>query len=32
MDRWQLDTYVLPRWGGRAIDEITKQDVLTELF
>jgi integrase len=27
MDRWQLETYVLPRWGERAIDEITKQDV-----
>ena len=27
MDRWQLDTYVLPRWGERPIDEITKQDV-----
>lgn len=27
MDRWQLETYVLPRWGERPIDEITKQDV-----
>lgn len=27
MDRWQLETYVLPRWGDRPIDEITKQDV-----
>ena len=25
MDRWQLDTYVLPRWGERPIDEVTKQ-------
>ncbi len=27
MDRWQLATYVLPQWGERAIDEITKQNV-----
>ncbi|HSL83524.1 MAG TPA: tyrosine-type recombinase/integrase [Thermoanaerobaculia bacterium] len=27
MDRWQLDAYVLPRWGERPIDEVTKQDV-----
>lgn len=27
MDRWQLETYVIPRWGERPIDEITKQDV-----
>jgi integrase len=27
MDRWQLATYVLPRWGDRPIDGITKQDV-----
>lgn len=27
MDRWQLDTYVLPRWGQRPIGEVTKQDV-----
>jgi len=27
VDRWQLETYVLPRWGKRPIDEITKRDV-----
>jgi integrase len=27
MDRWQLDAYVLPRWGDRPVDEITKRDV-----
>lgn len=27
MDAWQLQTYVLPGWGERPIDEITKQDV-----
>jgi integrase len=27
MDRWQLATYVLPQWGDRPIDGITKQDV-----
>jgi integrase len=27
MDKWQLDTYVLPRWGERPIGEITKQEV-----
>ena len=27
MDRWQLDAYVLPRWGRRLVTEITKGDV-----
>jgi integrase len=27
MDRWQLETYVLPRWGDRPVDEVTKRDV-----
>jgi integrase len=27
MDRWQLDTYVLPRWGDRPVDQVAKQDV-----
>ena len=27
MDRWQLDTYVLPRWGRRLVTDITKGDV-----
>ncbi|HSL83578.1 MAG TPA: tyrosine-type recombinase/integrase [Thermoanaerobaculia bacterium] len=27
MDQWQLDTYVLPRWGRRQVTEITKSDV-----
>lgn len=27
MDVWQLETYVLPGWAERPIDEITKQDV-----
>jgi integrase len=27
MDRWQLDTYVLPRWGRRLVTGITKGDV-----
>lgn len=27
MDRWQLDAYVLPRWGSRPVDQITKRDV-----
>ena len=27
MDRWQLDAYVLPRWGDRPVDQVTKQDV-----
>jgi integrase len=27
MDRWQLDTYVLPRWGRRLVTDITKADV-----
>ena len=27
MDRWQLETYVLPRWGDRPVDQVTKGDV-----
>ena len=27
MDCWQLETYVLPRWGKRGIREISKRDV-----
>ncbi len=27
MDRWQLETYVLPRWGDRPVDQVTKRDV-----
>jgi len=27
MDVWQLETYVLPRWGTRGIAEISKRDV-----
>jgi integrase len=27
LDRWQVDTYVVPQWGERPVDEITKQDV-----
>jgi integrase len=27
MDRWQLETYVLPRWGRRLIADLTKRDV-----
>jgi integrase len=27
MDRWQLDTYVLPRWGRRPAAEVTRRDV-----
>ena len=27
MDRWQLETYVLPRWGKRPVTEVTKRDV-----
>jgi integrase len=27
MDRWQLDTYVLPRWGRRLATDVTKGDV-----
>jgi integrase len=27
MDKWQLNTYVLPRWGRRMVTEITKADV-----
>ncbi len=27
LDRWQLETYVVPQWGERPVDEITKQDV-----
>ena len=27
MDRWQLDTYVLPRWGSRPVEQVTKDDV-----
>jgi len=27
MDRWQLDAYVLPRWGERPVDQVTKGDV-----
>jgi integrase len=27
MDRWQLDTYVLPRWGKRPVTEVTRRDV-----
>jgi hypothetical protein len=27
MDRWQLEAYVLPRWGRRLITELTKRDV-----
>jgi integrase len=27
MDNWQLKTYVLPRWGGRPVTDVTKQDV-----
>ena len=31
MDRWQLETYVLPRWGKRPVGEVTKRDVQTLL-
>ena len=31
MDRWQLDTYVLPRWGKRPVGEVTKRDVVALL-
>ena len=27
MDRWQLEAYVLPRWGRRLVTEVTKRDV-----
>jgi integrase len=27
MDRWQFETYVLPRWRDRAVDQVTKADV-----
>ena len=27
MDRWQLEAYVLPRWGKRPVTEVTKRDV-----
>ncbi len=27
MDRWQIEAYVLPRWGKRPVDEVTKLDV-----
>ena len=27
MDRWQLETYVLPRWGKRPVVEVTRRDV-----
>ncbi|HSO52716.1 MAG TPA: integrase arm-type DNA-binding domain-containing protein, partial [Actinomycetes bacterium] len=27
MDRWQLDAYVLPRWGRRPVTDVTKRDV-----
>ena len=27
MDRWQLEAYVLPRWGDRPVDQVTKHDV-----
>jgi integrase len=27
MDQWQIEAYVLPRWGKRPVDEVTKLDV-----
>jgi len=27
MDQWQLETYVLPRWGSRPAEQVTKDDV-----
>jgi integrase len=27
MDRWLLETYVLPRWGPRPVEQVTKDDV-----
>ena len=31
MDRWQLEVYVLPRWGKRPAAEVTRGDVQTLL-